>query len=163
DESGTDELQAPSSLEGPSEETVAEVYDRIADLLMVLSDVASGDFSNRLDSGFPETHPLGALCLGVNEMIDSLMTEQKRSAEYQGELEEKLATMEQQRSAIRELSTPIMEVWEGILCLPVVGIMDSTRAADMTDALLRAVSGTRARVAIIDITGIEVMDTSAAD
>ena len=56
-----------------------------------------------------------------------------------------------------------MEVWEGILCLPVVGIMDSSRSADMTDALLKAVVSTRARCTIIDITGIEVMDTSTAD
>jgi rsbT co-antagonist protein RsbR len=147
----------------PSEETVAEVYDKIADLLMVLSDVASGDFTNRVDSGFPETHPLGALCVGINEMIEALRAEQQRNERYKRELEEKLHTIEQQRSAIRELSTPIMEVWEGILCLPIVGIMDSTRSADMTDALLRAVVATRATATIIDITGIEVMDTHTAD
>ena len=56
-----------------------------------------------------------------------------------------------------------MEVWDGILCLPIVGIMDTGRSADMTDALLRAVVATRARCAIIDITGIEVMDTGTAD
>jgi rsbT co-antagonist protein RsbR len=54
-------------------------------------------------------------------------------------------------------------VWEGILCLPIVGVMDSGRSADMTDALLRAVVATRARCTIIDITGIEVMDTGTAD
>ncbi len=147
----------------PSQETVAEVYDKIADLLMVLSDVASGDFTNRVDSGFPDTHPLGALCVGINDMIESLRQEQERNEQYRGELEEKLHTIEQQRSAIRELSTPVMEVWEGILCLPIVGLMDSTRSADMTDALLKAVVATRARCTIIDITGIEVMDTHTAD
>jgi len=131
--------------------------------LMVLSDVATGDFSNRLNPGLPESHPLGALSAGINDMIDSLQREQQRNADYQRDLEEKLNTIEQQRSAIRELSTPIMEVWDGILCLPIVGIMDSARSADMTDALLRAVVATRARCAIIDITGIEVMDTGTAD
>jgi rsbT co-antagonist protein RsbR len=147
----------------PSLETVAEVYDKIADLLMVLSDVASGDFTHRLDPGLPETHPLGALSVGVNDMIEALQEEQRRNERYRAELEEKLATIEQQRSAIRELSTPVMEVWDGILCLPIVGIMDSSRSADMTDALLRAVVATRARATIIDITGIEVMDTHTAD
>jgi rsbT co-antagonist protein RsbR len=147
----------------PSEETVAEVYDKIADLLMVLSDVANGDFTNRLDLGLPDSHPLGALCIGINDMIESLQAEQQRNERYRRELEEKLHTIEQQRSAIRELSTPIMEVWEGILCLPIVGIMDSTRSADMTDALLKAVVATRASCTIIDITGIEVMDTHTAD
>jgi rsbT co-antagonist protein RsbR len=147
----------------PSEEKVSEVYDKIADILMLLGDVASGDFSNRLEFKLPETHPLGALSKGINEMIDSLASEQQRSAEYRQELEEKLAMIERQQAAIRELSTPIMEVWDGILCLPIVGIMDTGRSADMTDALLRSVVSTRARCAIIDITGIEVMDTGTAD
>src|SRR6185312_12138067 len=154
--------EAPSP-DGLSQETVAEVYDKIADLLVVLADVANGDFTQRLDVGLPDTHPLGALCGGINEMIGALQAEQQRNEQYRTELEEKLHTIEQQRSAIRELSTPIMEVWDGILCLPIVGIMDSTRSADMTDALLRAVVATRARCTIIDITGIEVMDTSTAD
>src|SRR6516225_2847591 len=100
---------------------------------------------------------------GVNEMIEALAAQEQRNIDYQRELEDKLGTIEQQRAAIRELSTPIMEVWEGILCLPIVGIMDSTRSADMTDALLKAVVATRARCTIIDITGIEVMDTHTAD
>jgi rsbT co-antagonist protein RsbR len=156
-------MQTPTNPDEPSLETVAEVYDKIADLLMVLSDVANGDFTHRLDSGLPDSHPLGALCVGVNEMIESLRGEQERNEQYKAQIEEKLKTIEQQRSAIRELSTPIMEVWEGILCLPIVGIMDSTRSADMTDALLRAVVQTRARCVILDITGIEVMDTHTAD
>jgi rsbT co-antagonist protein RsbR len=102
-----------------------------------------------------------------NEDLDRLasdLSQAKRDEEERSrELAEKLATIELQRSAIRELSTPIMEVWNGILCLPIVGIMDTTRSADMTDALLRAVVRTRARAAIIDITGIEVMDTHTAD
>lgn len=144
-------------------EKVSEVYDKIADVLMVLSDVAAGDFGNRLKSTLPETHPLGALCVGINDMIASLAAEQQRSEEYRRDLEEKLATIDQQRAAIRELSTPVMEVWDGILCLPIVGIMDTARSADMTDALLRAVVATQARCAIVDITGIEVMDTRTAD
>jgi rsbT co-antagonist protein RsbR len=146
-----------------SVDVATEVYDKVADILMVLSDVGNGDYSNRLHSELPEDHPLSALCAGINEMIVALAGEQQRSAEYQRELEEKLATIERQRAAIRELSTPIMEVWDGILCLPIVGVMDSSRSADMTDALLRAVVATKARCTIIDITGIEVMDTSTAD
>jgi rsbT co-antagonist protein RsbR len=146
-----------------SEEKISEVYDKITDILSLLGEVASGEFSKRLKFDLPEAHPLAALSGGINEMIDSLSGEQQRSAEYRRELEDKLTTIERQQAAIRELSTPIMEVWDGILCLPIVGIMDTGRSADMTDALLRAVVGTRARCAIIDITGIEVMDTGTAD
>jgi rsbT co-antagonist protein RsbR len=95
----------------------------------------------------------------ANDLASAKAAEEERSRE----LADKLATIEQQRTAIRDLSTPVMEVWDGILCLPIVGIMDSTRSADMTDALLRAVVATKAQCTIIDITGIEVMDTQTAD
>ena len=140
-----------------------DVYSRIADILFLLSSVISGDFTSRLEVDLPDTHPIGALYNGINETVTSLAEAQKRAQAYQRELEEKLATIERQQIAIRELSTPVIEVWSGVLCLPVVGIMDTTRSAEMTDALLRAVAEKKASCAIIDITGIEVMDTGTAD
>jgi rsbT co-antagonist protein RsbR len=139
------------------------MLERIADILLVVAGVGSGDYLTRLKSDLPDNHPLSTLYEGVNQMIDSLRTAQERSATYQRELEEKLATIEMQRAAIRELSTPIIEVWEGVLCLPVVGVLDSTRSAEMTEALLQAIVEKKARCAIIDITGIQVMDTGTAD
>ncbi|HEX2643355.1 MAG TPA: STAS domain-containing protein [Thermoanaerobaculia bacterium] len=79
------------------------------------------------------------------------------------ELESKLEMIEMQQAAIRELSSPIIEVWNGVLCLPVVGIVDSQRSAEMTEALLDTIVTKQARVAIVDITGIDVMDTKTAD
>jgi rsbT co-antagonist protein RsbR len=145
------------------EDLVGDVYDRIADILMVLSDVSDGDYESRLKVDLPETHPLGALYRGINDMIASLAKEQQRSAAYRKDLEEKLSTIEEQRAAIRELSTPIIEVWQGVLCLPVVGVMDSARSAEMMSSLLEAVSEKEAEYVIIDVTGIEVMDTRTAD
>lgn len=139
------------------------ILDNVAEMLIVLSDVGSGDYSTRLPDTVGEDHPLGALYAGINEMIASLAAEQSRSATYRRELEEKLATIESQKSAIKELSTPIIEVWDGILCLPIVGVLDTTRSAEMTEALLSAVVDKKARAAIIDITGITVMDTGTAD
>jgi rsbT co-antagonist protein RsbR len=140
-----------------------DLDDKIDELHRVISDVARGDYTSRLAADLPGDSAFHRLFGGVNEMIEALAAQEQRNIDYQRELEDKLATIDQQRAAIRELSTPIMEVWDGILCLPVVGIMDSSRSADMTDALLRAVVSTRARCTIIDITGIEVMDTSTAD
>lgn len=136
---------------------------RIADILLVVADVGSGDYGTRLKSDLPSDHPLSTLYDGINEMVASLDREQQRSKAYQKELEEKLSMIEIQRAAIRELSTPIIEVWEGVLCLPVVGVIDSTRAAEMTEALLNAIVEKKAECAIIDITGIQVMDTATAD
>src|SRR5690606_7555303 len=110
-----------------------EIYHRIADILFLLSAVTSGDFTQRLEVDYPDSHPIGALYHGINETVASLAEAQRRAQAYQRELEEKLATIERQQVAIRELSTPVIEVWSGVLCLPIVGIMDTTRSAEMTD------------------------------
>lgn len=79
------------------------------------------------------------------------------------ELQDRLSVIEAQRAAIAQLSTPIIQVWDGILCLPVVGTVDTARSMEMTERVLHAVVAERARAAIIDITGIEVMDTKTVD
>ena len=140
-----------------------EILERVADILLVLKDVGAGNYATRLAMDVAEDHPLSPVYVGINEMIDSLAHEQETSSAYRTELEEKLATIERQRAAIRELTTPIMEVWEGVLCLPVVGVLDSTRSAEMTEALLQGIVLKKARCVIIDITGIQVMDTATAD
>jgi len=76
---------------------------------------------------------------------------------------DKLALIERQAMAIRELSTPILEVHEGVLCLPVIGVVDSGRAAEMMNIVLSAVVSEQARFLIIDLTGVPVLDTSTAD
>ncbi len=141
----------------------AEVLDAVADILLSLSDVGMGDYSTRVEQSHPPSHPLGALCAGINEMIESLERENQRAAAYRLDLEAKLATIEEQRSALRELSTPIMEVWRGVLCLPVVGVMDSARSSEMTEVLLRRALELQSRYIIIDITGIDIMDTATVD
>lgn len=137
--------------------------ERIADILMVLSEVTAGDLSSRLTLDLPEGDPFLPLYKGINETIAALQGANQQSEAYQRELEDKLATIDRQRLAIRELSTPVIEVWEGLLCLPVVGVMDTVRSAEMTETLLVAVAERKARCAIIDITGIEIMDTGSAD
>jgi rsbT co-antagonist protein RsbR len=141
----------------------ATILEHVADVLMAVADIGLGDFSKRLETDLPREHPLATLYAGVNEMMESLANAQARSVAYEKELEEKLNTIELQRAAMQELATPIIEVWEGILCLPVVGVLDTTRSAAMTDLLLDSVVSKRATCAIIDITGIQVMDTATAD
>jgi len=140
-----------------------QLLESVADALLTLANVGYGDYSTRLKIDPDDAGPLTNLYSGINEMIASLSLEQEKSQAYQAELEEKLATIEKQREAIRELSTPIMEVWDGVLCLPVVGIMDTVRSAEMTSNLLEAVVEKKTRCTIIDITGIDVMDTRTVD
>jgi rsbT co-antagonist protein RsbR len=79
------------------------------------------------------------------------------------ELQTKLEMIEQQRMTIRELSTPILDLWDGVLTLPVVGVIDTQRAVEMTERVLARVVETGARAVILDVTGVEVVDTSTAD
>ncbi len=74
------------------------------------------------------------------------------------ELEEKLAIINEQRSAIRALSAPIIQVWDRVLALPVVGTLDEERAAEITGRLLDAVVNHKAKYAILDLTGVETVD-----
>jgi len=70
--------------------------------------------------------------------------------------------IEQQRATISELLTPVIEVWDGILALPIVGSVDTARAQDMTESLLERIVATGSEIVLLDITGVPVVDTAVA-
>jgi PAS domain S-box-containing protein len=78
-------------------------------------------------------------------------------------LSEKLDIIERQQEAIGKLSTPIIEVWEGVLTMPVFGAVDEHRAEQMMDVLLRGLVRTRCRHAIIDLTGVDVINNRTGE
>jgi rsbT co-antagonist protein RsbR len=69
----------------------------------------------------------------------------------------------QQREDMMELSTPVIKVWDKILTLPIIGTLDSRRAQLMMEALLQKVVETGSTIAILDITGVKMMDTLVAN
>lgn len=140
-----------------------DVYHRISEILQLLAQVSGGSFSGRLETDLPDTDPIGALYRGINGAIESLAEAEERALRYHRELEDTLVTIERQSAAIRELSTPVIELWTGVLCLPIVGVMDTSRSVEMTRTVLDAVMAERARCVIVDITGISVVDTRTAD
>jgi rsbT co-antagonist protein RsbR len=140
-----------------------DLRERIVDALITMSEVAFGDYSAQLKVDFRSRHILNGVFASMNELIAAFGAEQEQSRAFRTELEQKLQIVEKQRAAIRELSTPIIELWEGVLCLPVVGIMDTARSTEMTNSLLEAIVEKKTRYTIIDITGIEVMDTRTVD
>jgi rsbT co-antagonist protein RsbR len=71
-------------------------------------------------------------------------------------------TVAQQRATISELQTPVIEVWEGILALPIVGSVDTARAQEMNEALLERIVETGSEIVLLDITGVPVVDTAVA-
>ncbi|MBZ5543202.1 MAG: STAS domain-containing protein [Acidobacteriia bacterium] len=77
--------------------------------------------------------------------------------------EEREKVVRQQQEAIRELSTPVLQVREHLLVLPIIGTLDSHRARLLTEQLLRSIRANRAKVVIMDITGVPNVDSKVAN
>jgi rsbT co-antagonist protein RsbR len=71
--------------------------------------------------------------------------------------------LKEQSNTIREMSTPTIELWDGVLVLPVVGVVDSMRAQHMMDSMLNKISETHSKVIIMDIQGVAAVDTAVAN
>jgi len=67
-----------------------------------------------------------------------------------------------QQAEMMELSTPVVRLWEGVLALPLIGTLDSERTQTVMESLLQKIVDTGAGTAIIDITGVPVVDTLVA-
>jgi rsbT co-antagonist protein RsbR len=90
--------------------------------------------------------------------LERVRKEVEERVETEQRLLEKLSLIAKQEDAIRALAAPIIEVWDGVLTLPLIGTVDSQRAADTMGRLLEAISYT-----IIDLTGVELIDTATAE
>lgn len=78
-------------------------------------------------------------------------------------IEEREKIVRQQQEAIRELSTPVLQIRERLLLLPIIGVLDSQRTRQLTEQLLRNIRTNRARVVVIDITGVPMVDSKVAN
>lgn len=72
------------------------------------------------------------------------------------------ALISEQRQTIDELQTPVIQVWPGVLALPLVGTIDTMRAQGMNEALLHRIVETGSEFILLDITGVPVVDTAVA-
>jgi anti-anti-sigma regulatory factor len=97
----------------------------------------------------------------ANEEILVLHAAQKRQQEK--EMAEKLDVIAQQREVIHALSTPIIEVWDGVLTLPVIGALDDARATRILEDLLGRIVQSRSSHAILDLTGVSDVDAGTAE
>src|SRR5574341_1539590 len=78
-------------------------------------------------------------------------------------VQERERIIRQQQEAIRELSTPVLQVRERLLILPIIGLIDPQRARQLTEQLLHGIRGTRAKVVVMDITGVPSIDANVAN
>jgi anti-anti-sigma regulatory factor len=92
----------------------------------------------------------------VRKRTEELRREQEESARLQQEV------IEAQKRAIQELSTPIIPVMERVIVMPLIGSIDTMRAKDVTRRLLAGIREHHARVVILDITGVPIVDSGVA-
>ncbi len=83
-------------------------------------------------------------------IIDSLLAHRER-------------TIGLQQQAIRELSTPVLRLREGLLILPIIGVVDTHRARLLTEALLQAIRASSAKAVVMDVTGVAAVDSKVAN
>ena len=101
----------------------------------------------------------------LNRILDAYEPAANRIAVTVGVsfVEERERVIHEQQEAIRELSTPVLQLRERLLILPIIGVLDSARARQLTEQLLGAIQDKRAKVVVIDITGVATIDRTVAN
>jgi rsbT co-antagonist protein RsbR len=90
------------------------------------------------------------------------MAQEHDSAALAAQLAGQADLVAQQRRTISELETPVIQVWDGILAVPIVGSLDTMRTQEMNEALLQRIVDTGSEIVLLDITGVPVVDTAVA-
>ena len=101
----------------------------------------------------------------LNRILDAYEPAANRIAVTVGVsfVEERERVINEQQEAIRELSTPVLQLRDRLLILPIIGVLDSARARQLTEQLLGAIRDNRATVVVIDITGVATIDRTVAN
>jgi rsbT co-antagonist protein RsbR len=127
-------------------ETATFVFSLKQPLFEKLREALSGDPDQFAEEIWRTTSLLDKLGLFTTEV-------------YQKGREEVIARQQQE---MLELSTPVVQLWDGILALPLIGTLDSARTQVVLENLLQRIVDTGARIAVIDITGVPTVDTLVA-
>ena len=101
----------------------------------------------------------------LNRIFDSYEPAANRIAVTVGVsfVEERERVIREQQEAMRELSTPVLQVRPRLLILPIIGMLDQKRARQLTEQLLSAIQANRAKLVVIDITGVAAIDLDVAN
>src|SRR5213593_3237301 len=101
----------------------------------------------------------------LNRVLDAYEPAANRIASTVGVgfVQERERIIRQQQEAIRELSTPVLQVRDRLLILPIIGVIDALRARQLTEQLLRGIRANRAKVVVVDITGVPSVDATVAN
>src|SRR2546426_1396629 len=101
----------------------------------------------------------------LNRVLDAYEPAANRIANTVGVsfVEQRERVIRQQQEAIWELSTPVLQVRERLLILPIIGAIDPQRVRQLTEQLLRGIRANRAKVVVVDITGVPAIDSAVAN
>jgi rsbT co-antagonist protein RsbR len=129
--------------------------DEVVGIVLLLRDVLARSLFEKYQTDFTL----------LNRVLDAYEPAANRIANTVavGFVQERERIIRQQQEAIRELSTPVLQVREQLLILPIIGVLDSQRARQVTEQLLRAIRANRAKVVVIDITGVPTIDSTVAN
>ena len=131
-----------------------ETYE-VVGIVLLLRDVLARSLFAKYQTDFEK----------LNRILDAYEPAANRIANTVavGFVQERERVIRQQQEAIRELSTPVLQVRERLLILPIIGVIDPQRARQLTEQLLRGIRTNRAKVVVIDITGVAAMDVTVAN
>jgi rsbT co-antagonist protein RsbR len=129
--------------------------DEVLGIVLLLRDVLARSLFEKYQADFQV----------LNEVLDAYEPAANRIANTVGVnfVQERERIIRQQQEAIRELSTPVLQVRERLLILPIIGVLDGQRVRQLTEQLLRGIRTNRARVVVIDITGVPAIDSTVAN
>lgn len=129
--------------------------DEVLGIVLLLRDVLARSLFEKYHSDFDL----------LTRVLDAYEPAANRIANTVGVsfVQERERVIRQQQEAIRELSTPVLQVRERLLILPIIGVLDGQRARQLTEQLLRAIRSNRAKVVVIDITGVPEIDSAVAN
>jgi rsbT co-antagonist protein RsbR len=129
--------------------------EEVLGIVLLLRDVLARSLFEKYQSDFEL----------LNRVLDAYEPAANRIANTVGVsfVQERERIIRQQQEAIRELSTPVLQVRERLLILPIIGVLDSQRARQVTEQLLRGIRTNRAKVVVIDITGVPAIDSTVAN
>lgn len=144
---------------------------RLQRVISAISLASAGEVASALTHlEAPADDAFGVLEAALRTFLSDLVASTQQSAQTlaalaasKRELEAQLETIQRQEVAIRELSVPIIDIWHGILTLPLIGLLDTVRAVEVTERLLQRVADdSDVEWVVLDLTGVTVVDTMTA-
>src|ERR1051325_8496570 len=129
--------------------------DEVLGIVLLLRDVLARSLFQKYQQDFAY----------LNKIFDAYEPAANRIAVTVGVsfVEERERVIRAQQESIRELSTPVLQVRDRLLILPIIGVLDAARARQLTEQMLGAIRSSRATVVVIDITGVAAIDLTVAN